>query len=50
MPEGAYAYIIEVGPVLIVNTGTATSNSINSEVTVNPALGVPTLTSNPTST
>ena len=50
-PSGTYAYVTNVGHnpnnMIIINTGTATTNSINSEVVVNSALSIPTLSSSP---
>ena len=47
-PSGTYAYVSTLDDgILIVNPGVETTNSVNSEVTVNPTLGIPTLTSSP---
>ncbi len=58
-PDGSYAYVLEctlINPLTklcstyylgIVQTNVQTTNSINSEVTVNPALSVPILISSP---
>ena len=49
-PDGLHAYVLnnyganQGSNVIVLNTGTATTNSINSDITVNPALGIPTLT------
>ena len=45
-PSGAYAYLTDIysDKVVIINTGVPTTNSLNSKVTVNPALSVPTIT------
>ncbi|MCL5786760.1 MAG: YncE family protein [Candidatus Marsarchaeota archaeon] len=48
-PSGTYAYVANEGlnNLTIIDSGVPTANSINSEVTVNPSLGVPTLASSP---
>ena len=46
-PNGKYAYVGNSGSVVIVNIYTSTTNSINSEAVVSPALGTPTLTPTP---
>ena len=48
-PSGAYAYISDnqYQNITVMNVETATTNSVNSYVTVNPALSIPTLTSSP---
>ena len=48
-PDGSYAYVTNLYDenLTIINSGVPTVNSIDSEVTVNPSLGVPTLASLP---
>ena len=48
-PSGPYAYFTNVytDTLTLVNTGVPTTNSINSKIIVNPALGTPTLSSSP---
>ena len=47
-PSGRYAYVSTLNSVLIINPGVQTTNSINSEVTVNPTLSAPAISpSNP---